>query len=371
MSEIIMVKITDLFIPKGGNGKFTNDFCCNNKGDYPVYSSNNNVIFGNTNVFDYDGHYLTWSIVGCAGYITEVNGKFSITNNRGILIPTSDCKNIDFTYIKYIIEPIFRRNIKGRIGINGQNEYTTLNPAAIKKIEDKLPIPIKKDGTYDLEMQKEIARKRQNVEEKKRVLLEKIEILKKYKIQIEKDNNSNYEMIELNDLIKHNNGKSIYTKEYCQKYNGKIPLYSANNKNPISYMNTADYNGEFLTYSKNGCAGYITIISGRFSVNGDRCVITINPKYKDIDLHYLKYFLEPIFRANKKGRIGINGQNEYTKLNSTMIKALKIKVPIPILPNGSFDLEKQKEIAQKYATIESIKENIYNQIKKLINIVIS
>lgn len=90
----------------------------------------------------------------------------------------------------------------------------------------------------------------------------------------------------------------------------------------------------------------------------------------EISLEYLKCYLEPIFRKHRKGRMGVNGKNEYTKLNSTMIKQLNITIPIPVTEEGIFDIEKQKELAQKYATIEGIKDNIYNQIKTLTAIVL-
>ena len=53
-----------------------------------------------------------------------------------------------------------------------------------------------------------------------------------------------------------------------------------------------------------------------------------------------------------------------------MINRIKEKIKIPITPDGSFDLAKQKEIAQKYATIESIKQELYNQVLRLTNIVV-
>ena len=85
---------------------------------------------------------------------------------------------------------------------------------------------------------------------------------------------------------------------------------------------------------------------------------------------YLKYYLEPILRANIKGRLGVDGKNEYTKINSTMIKKLNVVVPVPIKADGAFDLAYQQELAQKYATIETMKESIYNQIETLTNIVV-
>lgn len=70
--------------------------------------------------FDYDGEYLTWAKDGLAGYMMLHSGKFSLTGHRGILIPTDNCQNIDLTYIKYVLEPIFRANKKGREGDLGK-----------------------------------------------------------------------------------------------------------------------------------------------------------------------------------------------------------------------------------------------------------
>lgn len=124
-----------------------------------------------------------------------------------------------------------------------------------------------------------------------------------------------------------------------------------------------------MTYSKNGCAGYITIIDGKFSVNGDRCVMKITDEYKGrIDLLYLKYYLEPIFRKNKKGRLGILGKNEFTKLNSTMIEGFNIKIPIPLSSDGSYNLEKQQEIADRYKQIDNIKQGLVDKINYLTSI---
>ena len=77
-----------------------------------------------------------------------------------------------------------------------------------------------------------------------------------------------------------------------------------------------------------------------------------------------------IFRANIKGRLGVDGKNEYTKINSTMIRKLNIIVPVPVKEDGMFDLEYQRELAQKYAAIETMKDSICNQIEALTNIVV-
>lgn len=180
----IQVNITDLFTPIGGNGKFTKGYCLEHQGKYPVYSSNNFQQFANCDTYEYDGDFLSWSIVGCAGYITHHNGKFSITNNRGILIPTEECKNIDMEYIKYVLEPIFRSHIKGRMGHNGENEYTTLNSAKISRIKTKISIPINDNGEFDIKIQKEIAQKYKKIKLIMTGVVKKIDELVNVKIAL-------------------------------------------------------------------------------------------------------------------------------------------------------------------------------------------
>ncbi len=169
------IKITDLFTPSNGNSELTKTFCVKNKGIYPVYSGNTQGEYARIAKYEYDGEYLTWAKDGLAGLMMYHNEKFSITGHRGILVPTKKCIQIDFKYIKYVLEPIFRKNKKGRLGDLGKNEYTTLNPDMIKKLKDKIPIPINKDGTFDLEAQKQIASRYDQIEMIKKNLTEKIE----------------------------------------------------------------------------------------------------------------------------------------------------------------------------------------------------
>lgn len=188
-------------------------------------------------------------------------------------------------------------------------------------------------------------------------------------IHIDKEDGVEYEDVPLNSMVTHHNGNASYTKTWCQNHKGEYPIYSANNLEPISHIESYDYDGEYLTYSKNGCAGYITILKGCFSINGDRCVMSINDEYAGkINLLYLKYYLEPVFRKNKKGRLGAFGKNEFTKLNSTMIKNLNIKVPILLTTDGFYDFEKQEEFAARYKQIDETKQGLIDKIIKITSI---
>lgn len=70
---------------------------------------------------------------------------------------------------------ILRNCIKGRKGDLGKNEISKLTPNMIKK--SMIPIPILEDETFDLEAQKQLALKYQQIEDIKRNLYEKVKNL--------------------------------------------------------------------------------------------------------------------------------------------------------------------------------------------------
>lgn len=171
-----------------------------------------------------------------------------------------------------------------------------------------------------------------------------------------------YIYIRVSELFEIQRGKSIYTKTYCKNNNGECPVYSADNKNPLGYRNNYDYKGKFLTSSMNGIAGVLTILDEKFSVNADRVVFV--PKVKEISLEYIKNILEPILRNKTKGRKGLKGKNEFTKLTPSMIEGCII--PIPYSENGEIFIKKLKEISKKYYTIEKIQKQLEVKIDELL-----
>lgn len=369
MSKFIEKKLEDIIdfsLCKTNDSKFTKTFINENKGNVPVYGASldqDEVSYGyvkdNIENIKYFDNCLTWNIDGSTAVFYR-EGHFSLSEKVIPLILFQHLSsNIELNYLKYAI--MF------------SSDYLSFDfshkagKGKLKKF--KVFIPVNEKGEYDIEEQQRLVFIYNDIEDKKKNLLQRISELEELMIHIDNESDIEYKDVPLNKIVDHINGDAKYTKQWCKDNKGDFPVYSANNNEPISYINHYDYDGEYLTYSKNGCAGYISIINGKFSVNGDRCVMPKKEEFKDkVDIIYLKYFLEPIFRTNKKGRFGDLGKNEFTKLNSTMIKKLNIQVPIPIKPDGTFDLEKQKEIANKYRQIDEIKQGLIDKIKSLVEI---
>ncbi len=173
-----IMTVNDIFdLSIGTNGsKFTKSFIKMNSGDIPVYGASRDNIpsygYVNDNAIiiekkdnetsktpvRYFEDCLTYNIDGLAGYIFYRKGKFSLSEKVRPLIIKDQYKDLlSPEYLKYVLEPVFRENVKGRKGKNGKNEYTKLNVKMIKNIEVK--IPIKDNDQFDLETQIEIVKK--------------------------------------------------------------------------------------------------------------------------------------------------------------------------------------------------------------------
>ncbi len=172
--------ITDLFDIYRGSGKYTKSYVQKHKGEYGLFSGNTFGRFANIDSFDYDIPCLTWAIDGLAGYIMIHAEPFSATNHRGVLKPKMDGLNLQ--YIKYVLEPVFRELKKGRQGLNGENEYTSLPPFMIKDV--KIPIPVNTDGTINITAQEQIANKYLAIEKCKKEIAERLDVLIGQKVTI-------------------------------------------------------------------------------------------------------------------------------------------------------------------------------------------
>ncbi|WP_207640937.1 N-6 DNA methylase [Clostridium lundense] len=169
-----------------------------------------------------------------------------------------------------------------------------------------------------------------------------------------------FKLYELFDVVK---GYSKYTKSYGNAHKGSFPVYSASNLAPLTYIDTYDFDGNYLTWATNGFAGYMKVINGKFSANGDRGVLI--PRFTDIDLGYVKLILEPILRELAKGRKGEDGKDEFTKLYPSMIKDIEIEMPM-IIGTDSFCEKTQKQYVKRSSVELEFKDKI-RKFKETIN----
>ena len=358
--QFLEIPITQVFDIVRGDGKYTRSYVHEHTGEYPLYSGNTFGPFAQIDSYDYNVPALTWAIDGLAGYMMIHRSPFSATNHRGILLLKDT--NIDLEYAKYTLEPIFRELKKGRQGDNGENEYTSLPPFMIQSV--KFAVPVDHDGEPWLEKQKEIAAGYVTLEQTKETVVEQIANLSQVSIVPNCDEYA-IEYLPLSELFDTIKGKSKYTKKYGNLHSGPYPVYSASSQGTLTHLDTYDYDGRYMTWSTNGFAGTILILDGKFSINGDRGILVPKNGRQDLDFDYMKFTLEPIFRELAKGRKGDNGEDEFTKLYPSMLS--DIMVPIPVDGKGNIRLLLQKEIAQKFISVQNSQKEIIEKLDALIS----
>lgn len=328
------------------------------EGLYPVYSSDtcNNGVLGYTNEPMFTNSSQDSFIIfgDHTKTITIVSTPFSVSDNVKVLKIKSDI-DVDPLYLKYVWLP--------KIPSLGYSRHWKVAKNC------SVTIPTKSDDKFDLKKQRELANIYKTIDEQKNNLLNKCYILKDVSIQLNKVSNVSYKDVHLLTLFTPKGGRMDLSKAYCNINKGSYPVYSGT-KNNIEFgnINTYDYDGSYLTWIIDGLAGYLQLVSGKFSITCHKGIFLPTANCNNIDLDYIKYVLEPIFRTIKRGRLGEQGKNEYTALKPKHIEMINPVIPIPITSDGSFDLEKQKEIANKYRQIEEIKQGLIKKIKSLVEI---
>ncbi len=346
------VPLGNLFSFERGNGKLTKKYCHMHKGPYEVYTGTTTGTFSSIDTYKYTSPNLTYTTDGVyAGTVKIISDeKYSIGGHRAILKPLDN--NLDLLYFEYTLNAILKKKIK-------EGSVPSLTWTNIKKI--LVPIPINENGEYDLTEQKKVSDQLKKLSEQKERLVQKYNELNESYITIS-ENDDGYREVPLNELFSFKRGGSC-TRAFCNQNQGSYPVWSANNITPLAYVNFYNYDGKYLSVSRNGIAGKITILDGKFSINEDRFLLL--PLLNDIDFDYIRYTVEPILRSRKKGRNGHNGENEFTKLSFHILNRTMVKMPI--LNNGNFDLERQRSYAQKYKTIYMVKEKICNILESIIS----
>ena len=326
------------------------------KGKYPIYSANVHQEFGwgsnLLNKLSFSSSSVIWGIDGnwqCR-YIAEDN-PFIPTDHCGVLQTVST--TINMRYVNIVL------NIEGqKIGFSRSYRASLENMRNIA-----IPIPILPSGEIDLSAQINIADKNDKYTTLQNRIKQYIHQLQNISVDIDNDD-YNYKLINILDIFKPQRGISKYTHKYGHNNSGNYPVYSASTRAPLTFINTYDYNGRYLTWTTNGYGGYIFILSGKFSINGDRALLI--PKTNLINIDYIRFIAQPYFRvlAKTKGRVIEGKKNEFTKLQPQMLENLQI--PIPIDNNGDFDLQIQQAIAKKYTTIEQMKLKAIDALKRII-----
>lgn len=143
------IPLIDIFQFVTGNSKLTQSYIDKHKGDFVVYSSNtrNNGIFGYIDSYDFDEECIQITTNGAyAGTVFyRHQHRFSINGDARLLIKKNS--NICYEYLSFELRKVFE-----------EHNFSWENKPSIEKTKNILvKIPINEDGSFSVEVQKQLA----------------------------------------------------------------------------------------------------------------------------------------------------------------------------------------------------------------------
>jgi restriction endonuclease S subunit len=306
------------------------------------------------NAKKFNGKFLTVNADGSVGKVFIRDGEFYLNDVVNIIKILN--KKILYEYLLY--------ELQNKIDILGYGKWDKKLYKTELKQELSVEIPIDENGEFDLDKQKEIAEKYAKIEQIKNKLKEDYKKIGDMEIDI----NSKYEIKSISitgeeGIFEAEKGNPKYTKKYMHDHKGEFPVYSSQTSNlgEIGSIDTSDYDEECFTWTTDGTyVGTVFYRNGKFSITTHCGILRVKPKFKDkVDFEYLNFILNQTLPNYKLGE----GSNK--RLGTERMKEVQIEIPID--ENGEFDLEKQKEIAEKFKKIEEIKTKLKDNYEKMIN----
>ncbi len=317
-------------------------------GSIPIYSANvyEPVGFHNqSNISDFSNNFVLWGIDGDFEFnAVKKNTPFVSTDHCG----TIRIKNDDILpeYLMIQLE-----KVKHKYGFD-RGLRASLKNMEVVSVE----IPFDKNGKINISKQNEIIAKYEYITELKAKVLDYTRRLKNINIDI--PNKYSCQLFEIQDIFEIL-GEENLTKKYINSNRGEFPVFSGQTESNglFGFISSYKYDYELLTWATYGVhAGTIFKRTGKFSIGRNNCGLkSLN---KNIDLDYIRFVAEPIFKFHAKG-------DSHKSLPQTIVKT--IKIPIPVNEMNEIDLEMQVQITKEYQMVEQIKKNITEELSKLAN----
>lgn len=177
--------------------------------------------------------------------------------------------------------------------------------------------------------------------------------------EAESDVNS-FENIILDDIFDFPPIKGL-TKKFINSNKGNIPVYGGKiQEEPIGYvadkLSEAKYFENCLAWNREGSVGYVFWHKHKFTTNDHHRPLIVQDEYKaQLHLPYLRKVLQDMLLE----------QGFAWSKTASKEKVRKLSIKIPINSKGEFDIEVQKEIAEKYRQIEQVKSSIISELDKI------
>lgn len=283
------------------------DYIRENKGDYPVYSSQteNNGELGRISTYDFNGEYLTWTTDGAnAGTVFYRNEKFSVTNVCGLL--KIKVEDILTKYVYYVLNVVAPKYVNSGMG----------NPKLMSNVMAHIQIPVP-----PLPVQREIVRILDNFTELTAELTARRKQYEYYRdaLLTASDNIEYKTLPEISENL--DRQRKPVTKGHREA--GEYPYYGASGI--VDYVSDYIFDGDYLLVSEDGANLLARSTPIAFSISGKNWVNNHAHVLK-FDTAEMRKYVEIYLNSIDLSKYISGGAQP--KLNQDNLN----KIPIPVPP---------------------------------------
>lgn len=317
-------------------------------GHIPIYSANVKTPIAyhtESNISNFDNNFVIWGIDGDFEFnFIPKNTPFVSTDHCGAIRILNDDILPEFLMIQL-------DKVKHQYGFDRGLRSSLKNMKEVK-----IEIPFDEKGKIDIEKQREIIEKYEYVSSLKSKISDYQKQINELNVEIEND--TQCKNVLINEIFNFQRGRVI-SKEFINNNKGYYPIYSSDTKKDgfLGSINSYAFDCDGITWTTDGIyAGTTFYREGKFSITNVCGLMTLKQDINNVYLPYVNEILN--FRDIATGTAN-------KKVMTNTILTAKIMIPIPINSKGEFDLEKQKEIAEKYRKVEEIKKAISAELEKI------
>ena len=318
-------------------------FLQDNKGNYPVYSSQTalNGEIGRISTYDFNQEALTWTTDGAnAGTVFYRKGKFSITNVCG-LITIDDTNELNYKFLFYWLSVEAQKYVYAGMGnpkLMSNQVAKILIPLPPLSVQEEIVRILDKFTTLEAELD---CRKRQYEYYRNQLL--SFDMLNRGGQRL---NNINVKSLE--EVVEIKRGRRLVRKELSGT--GRYAVFQ-NSMTPLGYFDNSNVDGDSTFIISAGAAGEIGYSSVDFWAADD--IYYFIPSTM-VCSKYLYYFL-------LTKRSAIKGQVRRASVPRLAKSAFaKIQIPIPSLT----EQHRIVSILDKFDTlVNSISEGLPKEIE--------
>lgn len=354
------VLIRELFDVERGKSRYTRSYGDAHPGPVPLYSASLAGPMTYIDTADYAGPLLTFTTNGYAGSVQIIEGDFAINGDRAVLLPKPGVTLPDLRYLARLIEQELRPLAIGRIADKGRNEYTKLSPRAASDVE--IPLLTDKDGDEDYLAMEAFGDTIERAAKLQKNLDARAAQIKGSNLIIELEGETTDVSLGDAELFSRTIGKRVLRDELVK--DGEIPVYSANAREPMGFVNNLPNGLSFelpsLIWGIDGVFDWNLIPADQPFVPTDHCG-RLQVLHEGLDPEYLLFTL----RATRDE----HGFNRVFRAN--LLNIQELSVPVPVTSTGAFDLEQQRAIALRYRRQHRIARELLVKIEQLTEVVVT